>query len=81
MGVPSAWRLENYLVDNVTLWFTGSSCVNGSLSMPVNATKSDKDRLWAAVSVGKAAGRSVFVYYQPITATECRITSFGLTEF
>jgi hypothetical protein len=78
-AVPTAWRVENYVPDNVALWFTGSSCASGQLIMPANATKADRDRLYATVMAGKAAGKPVFVYYTA-SGTNCTIVSFGMAQ-
>jgi hypothetical protein len=40
-GSAKNWRLQNYVPDNVVIWFSGSPCVNGSLSLPASATKAD----------------------------------------
>jgi hypothetical protein len=32
-GTAKNWRLQNYVPDNVVLWFTGSPCVNGQLTL------------------------------------------------
>jgi hypothetical protein len=78
-AVPNAWRLENYVPDAVTLWFTTSECANGNLSLPAAATKADRDRLFAVVMAGKAASKPVFVYYT-VNNGGCTINSFGMIE-
>jgi hypothetical protein len=76
-GVPTSWKIENYIPSNVTLWFTGSSCGNGVLNMPVTATEDDKSRLFAAIMNAKVAGLPVYITYEP--ALNCQIQSFALS--
>jgi hypothetical protein len=76
-AVPTAWRVQNYVPQTVVLWFTGSTCANGQLTLPATAVKADSDRLYATVMMGKAAGKKVYVYYTA-NAGGCLINSFGL---
>lgn len=78
-GIAKKWRLQNYVPDNVVLWFTGSPCVNGSLELPANATKADRDRLFATVSLSKATDKPMFVFYT-VNSGICTISSFGTIE-
>lgn len=77
--IPSAWKLENYIGDNVVAWHTGSVCVNGRITFPSNATRDDKNRFWSVIMAGKAAGKKIFVYYDD-AASDCQIISFGLSQ-
>jgi len=78
VGVPTAWRVENYVPDSVVVWFTGATCApNGGLSLPTNSVTADRERLFATIMYGKAAGKQVFIYYDPST---CLIVSFGVLE-
>jgi hypothetical protein len=79
IAIPSTWRLENYVSDNVVLWYTGSTCANGLMKLPVSASKADRDRLWVTVSLGKSSDKKVFIIYYP-QSTTCEIISFGLME-
>lgn len=79
MGVPTAWRLENNIPNGVEIWYSGSSCASGRLTLPGTATTDDKNRLWSTIMAGKTSGKQVFVYYNE-TLTNCPITSFGLLE-
>lgn len=76
-GVPTAWRLENYMGNYVVVWGAGAPECTGNLSFDTNATIDDRNRFWATIMTGKAAGKKVFVYYDN---TSCKIVSFGLLE-
>jgi hypothetical protein len=76
-AVPTAWRVQNYVPQTVVLWFTGSTCINGQLTLPGTAVKADSDRLYATVMMGKAAGKKVYLYYTA-SAGGSLINSFGL---
>lgn len=78
-AVPTTWRLENYVVGGVVLWYTGSSCANGKLSLPANAVKADHDRLYATISLSKVTSKKSFVMYTT-DGTSCLIVSFGMLE-
>jgi hypothetical protein len=78
-GVAKTWRLENYVPDSVTIWFSGSACVNGLLQLPASATKADRDRLFATVSLSKATDKPMFVVYV-VNSGRCDISSFGMLE-
>ena len=76
-AVPTAWRLQQYINtgSNVeTVWFTGSPCSNGNLSLGT-VTEAEKNRFWALVLSAKLSSRAIFVYYE---TTNCTITSFGM---
>lgn len=79
IGVPSGWRIENYVGGNVTVWFSGSACPNGQLTLPSTATAVDHSRLFATVLAGKNTGTRVFIYYDNAVAG-CPIISFGAPE-
>ena len=76
-AVPIAWRLENYVGNNVVVWGAGAPECTGNISFDSNATVDDRNRFWATIMTGKAAAKKVFIYYD--TAT-CKIVSFGLLE-
>lgn len=76
-AVPTAWRLENYMGNNVVVWGAGAPECTGNISFDSNATTDDRNRFWATIMTGKAAAKKVFIYYD--TAT-CKIVSFGLLE-
>ncbi|MET0357344.1 MAG: hypothetical protein ABW044_11225 [Cellvibrio sp.] len=74
-AVPKDWKLENYIGGTVALWYTGSSCSNGSLQLPASATKEDKDRLWSLILAAKLANKKVSIRYDN---TACTLVSYGL---
>ena len=76
-AVPTAWRLQNYIPNNIVLYYTGSNCGQGILELAPNATDADKNRLYATIAAAKASQLSVYVYYTQ-TGTQCLIQSFGL---
>lgn len=79
VAVPTGWKLQNYVVENVVIWYSGSACTNGRLSFDGNASVNDKNRLWSLIMAAKISGASVEVYYEDSLApTDCTITSFSL---
>lgn len=74
--VPSSWKLENYFGDNVVVWFSGSVCTNGKLSLPSTATDQDKNRFWSLILAAKTAKTEVFIRYED-TSSSCDVVSFG----
>lgn len=80
-AIPSGWRLENYpsntVANGVTLWYTGSACVNGHLQLPPNASSDDANRLWSTIISAKLSNRPVGVLYSKNGDT-CTILSFYL---
>ena len=78
VAVPTAWRLQNYISDSVVVWYTGApGCSSGGLHMPASASQADRERFWSLIMTAKAAGKTVFVYYE---TTNCNIASFGYLE-
>jgi len=76
--VPTGWRVENYAPGgNAVLWFTGSVCANGQLTLPPNATIQDHSRLYATIVSAKAGNLKTFVVYDNGLAG-CPISSFGI---
>ncbi|WP_065187575.1 hypothetical protein [Shewanella woodyi] len=73
--VPSGWKLENYFGDSLVVFFSGSSCTNGRLSFPSNATVDDKNRFWSLILSAKATNSKVFVIYQD--NSNCTLVSFA----
>jgi len=79
VAVPTGWKLQNYVSENVVIWYSGSPCANGQLTFGANATVNDKNRLWSLIMAAKISGASVEVYYEDSLApTNCIITSFSL---
>ncbi len=75
-GVPTTWLLQNYVPGNVVVWYTGSACTSGQLTLPTSATAADHARLYATVMSAKASNSKIFVYYENSVAG-CPISSFG----
>lgn len=73
--VPTNWKLENYMNDNIVVWYTESVCQNGKLTFSDNATTQDKNRFWSTLLSAKATNSEVFVRYE---STTCNIESFGV---
>jgi hypothetical protein len=78
-AVPSGWRLQNYVPNNIVLWFTGSPCFQGVLTLRSTATEKDRDRLYAMIMTAKTAGKRVVVYFTR-EGESCWIDSFVYKE-
>jgi hypothetical protein len=78
-AVPTSWLIQNYVPNQVVLWFTGSPCSNGQLIFPPTAVQADQDRLWAMILAAKATGQQVVVYYY-VNNGACIISSYGLPD-
>lgn len=76
-AVPTTWVAENYVPGYVVLWFTGSSCPNGQLSLPSTSGVVDHSRLFATILSAKTAGTRVNVNYDN-AAAGCPISSFSV---
>lgn len=79
VAVPTSWLLQNYVPNQVTVFFSGSSCLSGQLIFPSTAIQADQDRLWAMILTAKATQQAVVVYYY-VSGTSCYISSFGLPD-
>jgi hypothetical protein len=78
VAVPTSWRLENYAGNSVvSAWFTGSSCTNGVLTFPSQATAADKNRFWALVLAAKLTQKAIFVFYDDAIGG-CQMISYGM---
>lgn len=73
---PTNWRLQNYVNNNVVIWFTNSGCPSGHLVFP-GATADDLNRLWSTVLAAKLGGRNIGVSFNK-TGDSCQITSFWI---
>lgn len=63
------------------LYFSGSACTNGKLSLASSATTADANRLFATVALAKTSGQRLFVFYDDSLAPgACNVISFGLIE-
>jgi hypothetical protein len=79
VGIPTAWRLQDYVPGTVIVYFSGSSCAAGAIQLPASATVADVNRLYATVNAAKNLGTKVFVYYDNADPN-CSISSFGVPE-
>ncbi|KCZ52374.1 hypothetical protein HY29_18025 [Hyphomonas beringensis] len=76
---PSDWLLENYINDNVVLWYTPSNCASGALNLPAGTSNEDRDRFWSLMLSAKLSGSEVQIYYYRYDdARSCIISSFGM---
>jgi hypothetical protein len=76
-GVPTSWAIQNYVPNQVVLYYTGSSCTSGALTFPSTAVQADQDRLLAVILTAKTAGQQVTIYYS-VSGSSCVISSFIL---
>ncbi len=74
-GDPATWRLQNYVPNDVKVFFSGSPCQYGRLQFPASATTQDKDRFFSMVLTARSTGRNMGVYYDNVS---CDIWSFYL---
>src|SRR5437879_13375331 len=59
VSVPATQlRLQNYELDYVVVWYSGSVCQSGQLLLPTSASAGDRNRLWATVTTAKVSTRS-----------------------
>ena len=77
-AVPTGWRLQDYGPSGVNIYFTGSPCQSGLISVPSSPDFS-KDRFWATIMTAKVTSRMVGVYYH-VDGDSCVIDSFYLKE-
>ena len=82
-AVPTAWRLQNYVVGNdpngVATFYTGSSCASGQLLFRPDVNIAVVDRYWSLVMSAKISRQLVTVFYT-VEGSDCRIDSFLLQE-
>lgn len=78
-AVPTNWRIQDYLNGSTEVYFTGSSCPAGALTLPASTPEASKDRFWSVVMTGKAAKLPVGVYYQ-VSNGQCVVINFYLRE-
>lgn len=76
-AVPSSWLVQEYVPSQLVLWYTGSSCNNGYLAFPSNATQADQNLLASMVLTAKATGQQIIVYYY-VQNDLCLISSFAI---
>lgn len=79
-GLPTTWRVQQYVPDVVVAFLTGApNCPNGLSLRPENSTKADRDRLFNMLMAAKIAKQTVILFYNN-NASDCVITSFALKE-
>lgn len=76
-AVPTAWRLQNYEGQNAVLWFTGSVCPNGQLTLDPADTPERNKMLYATIMAAKASKLKVVIQYDA-GVNVCFIRNFGL---
>lgn len=78
-AVPTGWRLENYISNDIRIWYavTVGVCPNG-ITFAASASGDDRNRLWATVMTAKATGRIMGIRYD--SANNCNIASFYSKE-
>ncbi|MDV6331303.1 hypothetical protein [Asticcacaulis sp. 201] len=78
-AVPSKWRLQNYIGGNVRVYFTGSTCDYGNITMPASSTAEELNRFYSTVMTAKATSKTMGIYYI-YDGSSCFVTSFYLKE-
>lgn len=76
----SGWKLENYVPNNLVLWFvdTTNCGANGGISFPTSAVDADRNRLVTVIATAKAGGVKVFLRYN-VSGSSCTFNSFGFS--
>ncbi len=74
-GPVVGWRLQNYVPNNVVVYFTGSSCAQGSLTFSSAATADDRNRFYSLILTARSTGKKIGVFYET-TSGSCQIQSF-----
>jgi len=76
-AVPTGWLLQDYVGAGVWVYFTGSPCTSGNLSLPTTATSDEVNRFFSLIMSAKISGQAVGVYYT-YNGNTCVINSFYL---
>ena len=69
------WRLQNYVPNNVVVYYTGSSCTSGSLTFGPAATADDRNRFYSLILTARSTGKKIGVFYETASGS-CQIQSF-----
>jgi len=73
----AAWRIQTYTGTTIALWYTGSSCVSGGLTLPASES-ADRNKLLAAMVLSaKATGAKMAIGYD-VDNGSCIITDFAI---
>ncbi|MBO9708831.1 MAG: hypothetical protein J7521_11520 [Caulobacter sp.] len=71
----TGWRLQNYVPNNIVVFYAGSSCASGSLTFGPTATADDRNRFYSLILTARSAGKKVGVFYETASGS-CQIQSF-----
>ena len=74
-AVPTGWRMQNYVPNDLVVYYTPATCLGGQLSFAPSATTEDKNRFFSLVLTAQATGRKIGVFYETVSGA-CQITSF-----
>lgn len=78
LAVPQGWKLESYMGGPaVVIWYAGSVCANGAVTLPATSTTAEQNRLYSTILAAKTSNTPAFVIYDNAQAN-CPIMSFGL---
>jgi len=69
--------LQNYNGTTPTLWYTGSGCTSGNLTLDPTQNSDREKLLWATILSAKASGANVNFDYD-INANVCYIRNFAV---
>lgn len=76
-AVPTAWRLQDYMNGEIIIWYSGSACPVGRLTLSANAPGEVKSRFWSLIMSAKMNRSKVGIFYDD---ANCVITSFLFFE-
>jgi hypothetical protein len=74
-GPVIGWRLQNYVPNNIAVYYTGSSCAQGSLTFGPTATADDRNRFYSLILTARSTGKKIGVFYETASGS-CQIQSF-----
>ncbi|MBW8859251.1 MAG: hypothetical protein JF570_05825 [Caulobacter sp.] len=69
------WRLQNYVPNNLVVYYTGSPCTSGSLTFGPAATADDRNRFYSLILTARSTGKKIGVFYETVSGG-CQIQSF-----
>ena len=75
-GPASAWVLQSYNGVQATLYYTGSPCISGKLTLDPSDSPDRNKLLWATVLAAKASGAKMSFHYDVGPNDICYIRSF-----
>ncbi|KRA63874.1 hypothetical protein ASD79_21520 [Caulobacter sp. Root655] len=74
-AVPTGWKMQNYVPNNLITYYTGTACYAGQISFGPNATNEDKNRFYSLVLTAQTTGKKIGVFYETVSGS-CQISSF-----